>query len=279
MKKREAGRRQNKSAEGELLYELQNEYELSPKLSEQILLSAKQHLVREHTLKEGQIEVTVVGIEERSGKVMEKMEKVRVRLTLDHGVEDIEVEKEFGRVGLRQVRIERLCDEAIEQGGVLSQEDLSKHLSCSLRTVKRDIIEIKRRGVQVVTRGVLHNIGRGQTHKAKIVGLYLEGLTYSELKLRTRHSVGAIKRYLESFTKVVMAERRGIVEPGEISSVTGVSATLVKQYQEVLRASEKDETKREHLAQLVERAGYREGLKKTSKYSGIVAVPMIGGSR
>ena len=169
---------------------------------------------------------------------MEKMEKVRVCLTLDQGVEDIEVEKEFGRVGLRQVRIERLCDEAIEQGGVLSQEDLSKHLSCGLRTVKRDIQKIKERGVQVITRGVLHNIGRGQTHKAKIVGLYLEGLTYSELKLRTRHSVGAIKRYLESFTKVVMAERRGIVEPAEISSVTGVSATLVRQYQEVLRASE-----------------------------------------
>ena len=262
MNKREATRRQNKSAEGELLYELQKEYELSPKLSEQILLSAKQHLVREHALREGQIEVTVVGIEERSGKVMEKMEKVRVRLTLDQGVEDIEVEKEFGRVGLRQVRMQRMCDEAIEQGGVFSQEDLSKHLSCGLRTVKRDISAIKRRGVQVTTRGVLHNIGRGQTHKAKIVGLFLEGLTYSELKLRTRHSVGAIKRYLESFTKVVMAERRGIVEPAEISSVTGVLATLVKQYQGVLCASEKDETQREHLAQLVERAGYREGLKK-----------------
>jgi len=68
MKKRETSRRQNKSAEGELLYELQNEYELSPKLSEQIMLGAKQHLVREHMLREGQIDVTVVGIEERSGK-------------------------------------------------------------------------------------------------------------------------------------------------------------------------------------------------------------------
>lgn len=232
-----------------------------------------------HTLREGQIEVTVVGIEERSGKVMEKMEKVRVRLTLDQGVEDIEVEKDFGRVGLRQVRVQRLCDEAIEQGGVLSQEDLSKYLSCSLRTVKRDIKAITRRGVQVITRGVLHNIGRGQTHKAKIVGLYLEGLTYTELKLRTRHSVGAIKRYLESFTKVVMAERRGIVEVTEISGVTGLSVTLVKQYHEVLRASAHDATKREHLAQLVERAGYREGLKKTNKISGIGVVPMIGGSR
>jgi hypothetical protein len=38
MKKREEGRRQNKNAEGESLYdELQNEYELSPKFSNQIL--------------------------------------------------------------------------------------------------------------------------------------------------------------------------------------------------------------------------------------------------
>lgn len=210
---------------------------------------------------------------------MEKMEKVRVRLTLDKGVEDIEVEKEFGRVGLRQVRLQRLCDEAVEQEGVLSQEDLSKYLACSLRTVKRDIKAIAQRGVQVITRGVLHNIGRGQTHKAKIVGLYLEGLTYSELKLRTRHSVGAIKRYVESFSKVVMAERCGIVEAPEISGVTGLSVTLVKQYQEVLSESAQDATKREQLAQLVERTGYREGLKKTSKISGSGAVLMIGGSR
>jgi hypothetical protein len=126
---------------------------------------------------------------------------------------------------------------------------------------------------------VLHNIGRGQTHKAKIVGLYLEGLTYSELNLRTRHTVGAIKRYLESFTKVVMAERHGIVAPAEIGGVTGLSVTLVKQYQEVLRASERDATKREHLAQLAERAGYREGLKKTNNINGIGAVRTIGGSR
>ena len=196
MKQGVRSREQNKSIEGEFLYELENSYELSPKLSREILNSAKQHLVREHILQEGQIEVTVVGIEERSGKVLEKMEKKRVRLTIDNGIEDVEVRKEFGRIGIRQVRLQRISEEAIDQEGVLSQEDVSKYLSCSIRTVKRDIAQLKKRGINVVTRGALHNIGRGQTHKAKIVGLYLEGLTYSELKLRTRHSVGAIKRYL-----------------------------------------------------------------------------------
>jgi len=271
-------RQQHKSIEGEFLYELQHSYELSPKLSREIVVSAKQHLVRGHVLKEGQIEVTVVGIEERSGKQVEKMEKQRVRLTIDNGLEDAEVGKEFGRIGLRQVRLQRISGEAIDQQGVLSQEDISKYLSCSVRTVKRDIAEIKKRGIEVVTRGALHNIGRGQTHKAKIVGLYLEGLTYSDLKLRTRHSVGAIKRYLESFTKVVMAERHGIRQAEEISSVTGLSKNIIKQYQALLRESKKDKTKRKNLEELIERNGYREELKKSRKVTGKRAVRMTGGS-
>ncbi|MCK7522674.1 MAG: hypothetical protein MZV64_35815 [Ignavibacteriales bacterium] len=79
---------------------MKNSYELSPKLSEQILLTAKESLLREYHLREGQIEVTVIGIEERSGKLIEKMQKKKVRLTIDNGTEDIEAIKEYGRIGL-----------------------------------------------------------------------------------------------------------------------------------------------------------------------------------
>ncbi len=271
-------RRQQKSSEGEFLYELRHSYELSPKLSEEIVRSAKQHLMRDHQLKEGQIEVTVIGVEERSGKMIEKMEKRKVRITLDDGSEDLATLKEFGRRGLRQVRLERMTEEAVEQGGVLSQEDLSKHLQTSIRTIKRDIQELKGRGVEIITRGVLHNIGRGQTHKVKIIGMYLEGMTYSELRQRTRHSVGAIKRYLESFTKVLMAERHRIGNAREISQVTGLSEYLVRQYQGLLVESKKDQTKRAHLEELIERSMYREGTKKTFKVSGNGAVLTTGGS-
>ena len=48
-----------KSFEGEFLYELQNSYELSPRLSEQLLQTAKTSLLRTKGLREGQI-VTVV---------------------------------------------------------------------------------------------------------------------------------------------------------------------------------------------------------------------------
>lgn len=53
-----------------------------------ILNTAKACLIRNHPMKEGQIEVTVVEIEERAGKVLEKMEKKKVRLTIDNGLID-----------------------------------------------------------------------------------------------------------------------------------------------------------------------------------------------
>lgn len=277
LRRRFLARRQIKSSEGELLWELENSYSLSPKLSSSILMTAKECLLRDYSLREGQIEVTVIGIEERSGKVIEKMEKKKVRLTIDNGIEDIEILKEYGRISLRQIKIERITDEAIEQGGVLSQEDLSKYLGCTVRTIQRDIKAIKKKGIEVVTRGYLHNIGRGQTHKVKIIGMYLDGKTYSEIKLTARHSSGAIKRYLESFTKVLMAQSKGINERKEISSVTGISEGLVKQYLELIRASKKDKTRSENLKDLINRNSYREGIKKTAKRYSEPLGAMMGG--
>lgn len=277
IRRRLLDRRQIKSSEGELLWELENSYSLSPKLSSSIMMTAKECLLRDYNLREGQIEVTVIGIEERSGKVIEKMEKKKVRLTIDNGIEDIEILKEYGRISLRQIKIERITDEAIEQGGVLSQEDLSKYLGCTVRTIQRDIKAIKKKGIEVVTRGYLHNIGRGQTHKVKIIGMYLDGKTYSEIKLTARHSVGAIKRYLESFTKVLMAQSKGIYERREISAVTGISEGLVKQYLELIRQSKKDKIRSEDLKDLIKRNSYRAGIKKTAKsYSEPLAAMMRG---
>ena len=270
-------RRQIKSSEGEFIWELENSYELSPKLSSSILLTAKECLLTESFLKEGQIEVTAIEIEQRAGKIIEKMEKKKVRLTIDNGIEDIEALREYGRINLRQIKIERITEEAIEQGGVLSQEDVAKYLGCTVRTIQRDIAAIKKKGIEVVTRGYLHNIGRGQTHKVKIIGMYLEGMTYSEIKLKARHTTGAIKRYLESFTKVVMAQSRGIYRIKEINVVTGISEALVKQYLELIKESKKDKTRKENLKLLIERSSYREGIKKTEKSYSKPLAAMMGG--
>ena len=61
-------------------------------------------------------------------------------------LKDLGAKKEYGRISLRRIKIQRISDEAIEQDGVLSQEDLSRYLSCTVRTIRRDIREIKKQG-------------------------------------------------------------------------------------------------------------------------------------
>lgn len=265
-----------KSFEGEFLYELINSFELSPKLSEQILISAKTSLLRTKELREGQEVAVVVGLDEKSGKPVEKMKKKKVVLTLKNGLEDQTVLGHFGREGLRQVIIQRITSEALEQGGVLSQEDLSNYLNCSERTIKRDVQAIRDRGITVITRGVLHNVGRGQTHKAAIIKLYLADYTYSEIKRKTGHSVGAIKRYLESFCKVLLAKHFRINDLSEISSVTGLSQYLIKQYLQIISDSSTDPVVSSNLSILLEQSQYRMGLKKTITADGLRAEVSTG---
>ncbi len=274
--KNQLSRLELKSFEGEFLYELINSYELSPKLSEQILISAKTSLLRSKALREGQIVAVVVGIDEKNGKPVERMRKKKVVLTLNEGLEDMSNLKQFGRTGLRQIKIQRITEEAIEQEGILSQEDLSYYLNCSQRTIKRDIRVIRNRGITVITRGVLHNVGRGQTHKADIIKLYLEDYTYSEIKRKTSHSVGAIKRYLESFSKVLMAKHFGINNLSELSSVTGLSKYLLKQYVQIISDSSTDPVMSSNLSILLEQSQYRMGLKKTITDDGMKVEVSMG---
>jgi hypothetical protein len=205
------------------------------------------------------------------------MEKKKVILTIDNGEEDILTEKEFGRVGLRQLRIQRITQEALEQSAVLSQEDIGRCLFCDVRTVKRDIRAIKNRGIDVITRGVLHNIGRGQTHKVKIIGLYLDSRTYSEIKLKTQHSIGSIKRYLDSFTRVLAAGYYGFKDNKQISDVSGLSENLVKQYGKLIEESQSNKLRLERMSEMVESWIKSEALKKRMLKSGYRAVVTMGG--
>jgi biotin operon repressor len=251
-----------KSYEGEFLYELQNSYELSPRLSEQLLISAKTSLLQTHKLQKGQVTAVAADLEEKSGKPIEKVRKTTVILTLHNGQDDIRILQCLGRSNLRQFVIQRITEEAVEQGGILTQEDLSYYLSCSVRTIKRDINAIRNRGIEVITRGVFHNVGRGQSHKSKIINFYLDGFTYSEIKRKTRHSISSIRRYLESFSKVLMSLHYGITDISEISSITGLSEYLINQYQQIISDSQNTPTRKRNLSILLEQAQYRNGIKK-----------------
>jgi hypothetical protein len=74
-----------------------------------------------------------------------------------------------------------------------------------------------------------------------------------------------------------MCYKRRIYQNRDISAVTGLSQSLINQYVSLIKQSKKDKIRRENLQQLTERAGYREGIKKTVKGYSQPLAAMTGG--
>ena len=230
MSKNEQKRQQAKTREQRFLSIMQTEFDFAPKFAAAILDEAEKCLLgKEENVKPGQIRVLLLPRKAPHGQALATIPMQEVTWTLNAGREDQEVAKEYGRLALRQTRIQRLLSEAIEQGAVATQEDLAQALQVSVRTIKRDCAELQAKGVALPTRGNLKGIGRGQTHKAQIVGRWLQGETYDQIAYHTRHSLTCVKRYVQTFVRVVQLQQKAFVA-AEISLALQIGLPLVEQY-------------------------------------------------
>jgi hypothetical protein len=76
-------------------------------------------------------------------------------------------------------------------------------LQVSSRTIRSDIAELTADGNMIHTRGFDHDIGRGVSHKSRIVDLYLSGYAYAAIMRKTRHGAHSIKRYVSTFGRLL----------------------------------------------------------------------------
>jgi len=143
----------------------------------------------------------------------------------------------------------RLANEALDQGAVATQEDLAQALQVSVRTVKRHCAYLQAQGFEIPTRGNVQGIGRGQTHKAQIVGRWLRGETYDQIALHTRHSLSSIRRYVQTFARVVHLHRRGWVDD-QIAVLLGIGSSLVAEYLAIYRENDSPACRQRLEAQL-----------------------------
>ena len=162
-----------KTPEQVFVNSLRREFELSPAESSGILDLAKSCLFGEVPQTLGKLKYLFASVNAKHGKPLSEQEMVRVELTLDGGIEDLDVLRTQGAVALRQLKILRLTEEAYYQGGLLTQEDLGRVLQVSSRTIRSDIAELISEGNTIHTRGYDHDIGRSISHKSRIVDLYL----------------------------------------------------------------------------------------------------------
>lgn len=227
-------RLESKSRVGQFINQLENEFEFSKKVAQAVYQSAREvfelDLVDPEVLKtNGQIIKTVVSQKAPHGPSIEELEKIQVTLTVNAGKEDQRIRRQQGTKALRQHQIMRMVEEANNQGGSLTQEDLADLLGVKRRTIQRDIKDLKQDGIMVATRGTLKDIGRGSSHKVQIVERYLKGYTYSEISRRMRHCYFSIQRYLEHFARVVYLarEKMSVIK---IAFVVGITDKLAKEY-------------------------------------------------
>lgn len=261
MDKQTSERLQAKTSERRFLQVLEQDFQYAPKVAQAILEEAQSCLLgTAEQLRPGQVRVILTRYDAGHGRALRNIKTTEVTWTVDAGLEDRQVLRQYGHIALRWVRIQRLLDEALAQRAVATQEDLAQALHVSLRTVKRDCAELEAQGIYLPTRGKLHGIGRGQTHKARIVGLWLRGATYDQIARQTRHSLSAVKRYIQTFVRVVELNQQGFPD-SQVAMLLNVGLALVREYLAVYEQNDAIEC-RERLTEQTERLGRAGSLKK-----------------
>jgi hypothetical protein len=268
----EIDRLSHKSLDGQILWELENGFELSPRESRLILETLSLYYTQNPENRVGRISLWVVAREASVGKPLESIQKVQVWVTLDGGDEDVEIYHRYGQVGLRRQRLLRVSEEIVDQGGIATQSDLARLLGSSVRTIKRDIAYFRNHGIPVLTRGVYSDIGPGISHKRVIVEMYLSGMVYTDICRRMRHSARAVKRYVSTFARVVSLYEHGIEAIGDIGYYVGISSRLAGEYVSLYHDYKGDTHYRSRiedlLVQLSSRPGYDEGRAKKKDIMG-----------
>jgi hypothetical protein len=211
-------------------------------------------LSRPEAIQSGQLVLTAVSAEEPGHKPLKHCKMVPVVLTLYSGGEDHEYRLEQngkqGVTALRRQQIQRMAQEALDQGALLTAEDFAFRIfNCGLRTISRDLQALSEQGIVVPLRSQQKDAGRALSHRVQAVELYLKRYTFTQIQKRIYHSLHSIANYVTSFTIVVAHTRDGHTVD-EIAFLMQISPSLVKAYQELYEQYNTPEY-RERLAEIV----------------------------
>jgi DNA-binding Lrp family transcriptional regulator len=185
---------------------------------------------------DGQLKYSCIAINESAGKKVEECRMVTVILTLfDHeDNQQLHYNGKQASIVLRRRRLMRITEQAREQGGLLSQEDLAQILMCDVRTIRRDIKDLRQDGIVVATRGQVNDIGPGVSHRGIAVRGWLEGKEPVKIARDINHSLGAVENYLEKFKRVVYLRRKGFTDQ-QIAMTIGISIPAVKTFTQLYK--------------------------------------------
>ncbi|MCK4659621.1 MAG: DUF1670 domain-containing protein [Phycisphaerae bacterium] len=130
-----------------------------------------------------------------------------------------------------RIKAVRLCEQAHQQGALLSNVDLSELLGLSAWTISQVLVRHeKQTGRLVPRRATLHDVGTGLTHKRIICWKrYAEGKPADVVARETYHSLAAVDRYLGQFDRVRHCRCEGM-SAEKTAFALNCSVALVNEY-------------------------------------------------
>jgi hypothetical protein len=211
------------------------------------------HFETSGSLKPGQMLFQVVSIDAASNTPLSECQQTTVILTLDAGIEDLNIREEKGIVDLRHHRLQRIANEAFQQGGLLTVEDIANRLlNCGERTICRDIAILKTQNIILPLRSTIKDMGRAISHRSLIVEQWLKGKEYEQIKQITHHSIPSVQNYISKFKRTVALAHQGF-DINEISFLVKISSSLAEQYFKLYKTADMVSHRKDELESLLKK--------------------------
>jgi len=204
--------------------------------AEMIMEVIHNHIRPKEHIHHGQIVWTTVSIDDRPGWCQKIADTDLVTVVLDASTAE-DIQSRIDRVHPRQWRLHkaiRMCRQAYEQGGLLTNYDLSEILNVADSLVAQLLSNYERQNKTLIPRrGTIHDAGNSLSHKWIICHKrYVEGKSADQIARETYHSLDAVDRYLGQFDRVRHCLQQGM-DTTEIAHILNCSISLVQVYEEM----------------------------------------------
>jgi len=201
--------------------------------AEMILEVVTSHLRPLEHLRHGQVLWSAVHRDHPLGYRQRMADSELVPVVLDLSVsQDIEARLDRRAIGeiLRHKAV-RLCEQAYEQKGLLSNCDLAELLCVNDSRIATVLGEHERQTKKPVPRrATLHDVGTNLTHKRIICHKrYADGKDVPQIARETYHSIESVDRYLGQYDRVRHCRLEGL-DPAETAHALDCSVWLVQEY-------------------------------------------------
>jgi DNA-binding CsgD family transcriptional regulator len=128
----------------------------------------------------------------------------------------------------------RMCRQAYEQGGLLTNHDLSEILNLADALIAQMLAKYERDNKKLIPRrGTIHDAGNSISHKWVICyKRYVEGKNADQIARETYHSIEAVDRYLGHFDRIRHCLQQGM-DTKEIAHILNCSIAMVEVYRNI----------------------------------------------